>query len=277
MELELLDLINKYANSNGDIANFVSEACEILIIHYKLNDYLKKIYVNTMEIPSNRMDGIYYAIDRKMIIYIKSFIKYFNNHIPLYKKDYNIEMSELKVFKYASMLEILLHEFNHVIQKSKFDLNDPDIETQILRISCRDSFFNKRDLYRELKKLGFDDNTINIYIDKCNERYDTIGNIVPEERFASNSSNLSLVYLSSNYENINSFFLNHLFYCLMNGYKKVGNAIICPTSTYLEYSGYECDKLPSSSYESLSKEKRFKLGLPLNSDEFDEIILKLTK
>ena len=240
----------------------IEKILEILVIDNDLNDYI--LNLNFQPIGSNNLAS-YSSKKRNITVYIKTINEMIKN---IEENILNVSNLEKTLYKNLSILQIILHEVEHVKQEKKLYLGS-NLETFILRIS--------RLIYsKDIEKL-----------------YE----YSPNERFAEIKSFeqiIKLLYeLKSNIENLQNILSIEKLQRLLRGYHYSNYSVNSPLITYFKLGNNE--KLLSSfewyniKYEvtinkvvSLySLNERLKYGFPITTNEYKEnmkfLVLSLNK
>ena len=246
-----MDEIEKIILENSNNGKIIDE--DIKLIFSILNDlyssenYLKS--VKELNVPSN-INASYSTTEKCIYINYNVMLSYIAKIIDdMSIESYNDKLLSLNIY----LLQILLHEFEHVIQSKKINTND-NMESKIL--------YNSSALEQSLKSNG----TYNHYLYQLNP-------IEIEAKFNSINTIMKLNILTS-LQSLYSLFSNKKLHLCTQNYFNNNGTIIFPS-----YIFFNCDQqyqeflkyLNAMEIEKYKLDQRLSLGLKVSSSEFKEL------
>ena len=208
-----------------------------------------------------------YSSGKREVIFNVELMK---KDVILCAKKYNLEGSEYYCYVNLKMLEIILHEFEHIIQEKKFNIDVNDLESELISW-CK----------MNIELWGLNNSYEYNYTDTY--KYN------PCERLAelySYKSILNIVKIFGyNLNMVNNLLKTELSFVQLNGYNYEKD-IICPTESYFMNTGLEPiwynmdfyssdrDKMLKNVQNMYNFEKRILFGLPISNLEVKKLINK---
>ena len=182
-------------------------------------------------------------------------------------KKYNLDGYDYYCYVNLKILEIILHEFEHIIQEKKSNIEPNDLELELISW-CKMNMelwrlINNKYTYNETYKFNPCERLAELY------SYKNILNIIKTYGYTSNK--------------VVNLLNKELSFIQLNGYNYEKD-IICPTEFYFMNTGLEPiwynmnfyssdrDRMLQNVQNSYSFEKRILLGLPISKVELKKII-----
>ena len=237
----------------GNLATkeLIRSIIELLVNYYEVDDYVSNIKISNF---NSQMLASYNEDEKVIYINYQKIICSVASHISNNSNIVNFNHKILLINMY--ILEILLHELEHIIQIKKIATNNNE-ESNFLKISNN---WEQRLKIINVKKY-------NMHLYKVN----------PLEREANLKSNKKLTILSEelNIKEINFFFNNEYFTTTLNDYN-IAN-LIYPTTIF--FKDFKKDSKFKETLQILnshiSLNRRLELGLQISRDEFEFVNEKL--
>lgn len=257
------NLKNKIDNSNIIDNSFIYDCWKEYIDHFDLSSECSSIGFDDKSIG----DGLAsYSFNQRKVIFNLDLIKEF---VFYSAKKYNLKGYEYYCYVNLKILEIILHEFEHIIQEKKSYLEPDNLEIELVSW-CKTNM-----------KLWELNN--NKYI------YDDTYKFNPCERLAELYSYKNILEIIKTFDNdvsrIVSLLDKELSYIQLRGYNYKRN-VICPTENYFMCTGLEPiwynmdfysskrDKMLQNVQNKYNFDERILFGLPISKEELKKIMKK---
>lgn len=254
---EIYTLILSYMEYNKSVdLNFLENIADIVVKNKNLKDYLTAIKIdnNIKDVATHCSHNKSITVNVNTIIYILKLIKIFNG-------------KELLFYSYLEVVEVLLHELEHVNQDKIFNYEN-SLESLIVRKTLEPA----RKLSQELSiTKGIKNNLISLKIDLYNIKYHKNYIYSPAERLAYIKSTLTTIKIAELFGSKNICDYENLFlitnYC--RGYYKKIN----PTKYYLKIINpkFNWHKIEEK-IRDISFLDRITLGLEINKNELQSLV-----
>lgn len=261
LELEILKLVFDYYKKNKDVdLEFLIKVANAAVEFLDLDQYFGYLRLECDDIDSGTFLGAYYNEFKEIVLDFDKIEDAYTKSIPYL----NFNDTEIRIFKYLTILRIFLHELIHVTQAKKCHEEPTSVEGLIYKRIFENNPKNTDITYYTLMS------TINRFIARIKHKltyyYD------PAERIAEQLSSQMLINIFKQLDlDIKNLLLHEKAYlnnAYLRGYDKVDN----PTKHYLYLQGLRSlwqEIEPKT--QDLSINERLSLGLDVPYEILEEL------
>lgn len=289
MEQEILKLVYDYSK-NGKLADrdFILKLITIVVEHKTLNSYIRRLKMcNKPTNEENELHLAEYSMCEKEIVVNLTGL---DNYLKICYGKYSEMFNNIEKLFYGNLIvsQVILHELEHADQNKKFDSNDMDTETRLIKISLREVKLLKdpEALFDVYIKMGLTPQEVICYFQRKKQLYKEYYDYNPIERLAQirayKTITDSICSLKDRLPNLYELEYASYIKNLLAGYEYDSNGLVAPTVRYMTGMNYTdswksfdfYDSDPTEMMKNLSKDynliSRFTFGLPVTVCEHDQ-------
>ena len=296
MEFYIFKLVYDYS-INGKIIDktFIDRLVEIVVLEKRLYNYIQRVNITDKLIKSsNGIIGAEYNLTSMDIsIHSGSIQRIIESKSKHYQYYYLFNSLERLMFKNLLIVQIILHELEHVYQNKLCDnRHDNSIYFKLINASfLLEKSLNNWEIFKAISTGKIDENDLSALLSKYKNLYQQYYKVNPSERLAQINSYKTIVNLLTPVRDQVPNLYNHEYLTLLkeklNGYPNPWQIGICPTQIFLfgveledvwkdlDFYNKKVKKLTKTVYSKYSLEKRLSLGLPISELEYNSLNQKL--
>ena len=296
MEFYIFKLVYDYS-INGKIIDktFIDRLVEIVVLEKRLYNYIQRVNITDKLIKSsNGIIGAEYNLTSMDIsIHSGSIQRIIESKSKHYQYYYLFNSLERLMFKNLLIVQIILHELEHVYQNKLCDnRHDNSIYFKLINASfLLEKSLNNWEIFKAISTGKIDENDLSALLSKYKNLYQQYYKVNPSERLAQINSYKTIVNLLTPVRDQVPNLYNHEYLTLLkeklNGYPNPWQIGICPVQIFLfgveledvwkdlDFYNKKVKKLTKTVYSKYSLEKRLSLGLPISELEYNSLNQKI--